>query len=63
MQASMQNQQQKSDGYYRVFCPRYKVPALTRLAMSMPMGSQVKVCSVRARPCEEGCIESACALH
>ena len=62
MQSNMQSQQSKSEGYFRVFCPHYKVPALTRLSMRMPMGAQVKVCSVRARPCDEGCIGSACAV-
>jgi len=37
--------------------------ALARLSISAPAGSQIKVCSVRVRPCDEACIGSASALR
>jgi len=63
MQALKKDAIPQKDGIYHVFCPRYQVPALVRLSMSEPIGSQIKVCTVRGQPCDEACIGSAIALR
>ena len=59
MSAMMKSKYPQSDGYYRVQCPRYKMPAFARVRMSGAGAAQVKVCSARTMRCDEACLDSA----